>query len=285
MKILFIGATGMLGTPVAKELINAGHDVSLFARNKIKMDQYFPGRKIIRGDIYDKAGLVNVLAGQDIVYMNLSIDQGKGNSSAQPEREGIENIIDAAKKTGIRRIAYLSSLIKNYQGMNGFNWWAFELKQKAIDTIKSSDIPYSIFYPSSFFETMKRDMLRGNKLILVSGSVAPMWFIGAEDYGRQVAKAFEIAGKTNQEYVIQGLEPFTFGEANKVFRDHYKTKLKLMRVPLFLAKLPGLFSHKINYGSHILEALNNYPEKFESEKTWNDLGKPRISLKEYAASL
>ena len=33
MKILFIGATGMLGKPVAKELINSGFDVTLLARD------------------------------------------------------------------------------------------------------------------------------------------------------------------------------------------------------------------------------------------------------------
>jgi len=40
----------------------------------------------------------------------------------------------------------------------------------------------------------------------------------------------------------------------------------------------GLFSQKMNYVAHICEALNKYPEKFESETTWKDLGKPAITL-------
>jgi hypothetical protein len=37
----------------------------------------------------------------------------------------------------------------------------------------------------------------------------------------------------------------------------------------------------MNYGYHILEALNNYPEKFEAEKTWQQLGSPKITLEEF----
>ena len=50
-------------------------------------------------------------------------------------------------------------------------------------------------------------------------------------------------------------------------------------------KLMGMINQKMNYAANIIEALNKYPEKFESENTWNDLGKPSITLAQYAASL
>jgi hypothetical protein len=43
----------------------------------------------------------------------------------------------------------------------------------------------------------------------------------------------------------------------------------------------GLFSNKFSYGAKIVEALNNYPEKFESEKTWEELGKPETKFIDY----
>ena len=54
MKILFIGATGMLGKPVAKELIDSGFDVSMFVRDVNKAQALFPGAKAERGDVFDK---------------------------------------------------------------------------------------------------------------------------------------------------------------------------------------------------------------------------------------
>ena len=284
-KILFIGASGMLGKPVALELLRAGFQLSLLARDVEKMQKLFPNGRVVKGDVFDVSSLEAAMAGNEIVYLNLSVAQSSKKNDLQPEREGINNIIVAAKKSGIKRIAYLSSLIKNYQGMNGFSWWSFELKQAAVDAVKKSGVNYSIFYPSTFMECLDKQMLQGTKLMLAGKSEAPMWFIAGKDYGVQVAWALKQAGDSNQEYTIQGLEPFTFEEAAKVFCDNYKSPVKPMKVPLAPLKFLGIINQRINYTYNICEALNKYPEKFESENTWNDLGKPSTTLAEYAASL
>ena len=89
MKILFIGATGMLGKPVAKELINSGFDVTLLARDIDKTAALFSGSKIIKGDVFDKASLNAAFTGMDAVYCNLSVLQTSKEKDLQPEREGI----------------------------------------------------------------------------------------------------------------------------------------------------------------------------------------------------
>jgi len=284
-KMLFVGATGMLGKPVARQLIIAGFDVTLLARDTNKMQQLFPGTKIIPGDVFDKGSLKKAFAGHDIVYMNLSVNQSSKENHPQTEREGIANVIAVANETGIKRIGYLSSLVKNYQGMNGFNWWSFDIKHKAVDAIRSSGIAYSIFYPSTFMECLDQQMLKGNKLMMVNGSVAKMWFIAAEDYGKQVTKAFQIAGNSNQEYVIQGADGYDWDEVAEIFLRNYKNPAKTMTLPPGVLKFLGNFSQKMNYAYRICEALNKYPEKFESEKTWNDLGKPQTTLSAYVKSL
>jgi hypothetical protein len=35
----------------------------------------------------------------------------------------------------------------------------------------------------------------------------------------------------------------------------------------------------------IMKALNNYREKFQAEQSWEELGKPRITLAEYAEKI
>jgi len=284
-KLLFIGGSGMLGKPVALELMRAGFPVTFLARDVDKMQKLFPNAAVVKGDVFAIASLEAAMAGQEIVYLNLSVAQSSKKSEPQPEREGINNIIEAAKKTGIKRIAYLSSLIKNYEGMNGFKWWAFEIKHAAVNAIKKSGLNYSIFYPSTFMECLDKQMLQGTRLMLAGKSEAPMWFIAAKDYGVQVAWALKKAGDSNQEYVVQGLEPYTADEAAKVFIQNVKSKIKIMRTPLAPLKYLGIFNQRVNYAFHICEALNKYPEKFESENTWNDLGKPSTTLADYAASL
>jgi|CXWL01.1.fsa_nt_gi uncharacterized protein YbjT (DUF2867 family) len=285
MKVLFIGASGMLGKPVARELIKAGFEVTLLARDINKMQQLFPGAKVLQGDVFDVESLKKAFAGQDIVYMNLSVAQSSKKNYPQPEGEGLQNVIAVAGPAGIKRLGLLSSLVKNYESMDGFNWWPFGIKHKAVAAVKSSGMAYSIFYPSTFFESLSHQMKQGSKLMLAGKSEMPMWFIAAEDYGKQVAKAFAIAGDKNQEYAIQGLEALTFDEAAKLFVENYKDPIKIMKTPIGLMKFLGIFSRKMNYVANICDAMNKYPEKFESEQTWKELGKPEVTLLNYIKSL
>jgi len=282
-KILVIGSTGLLGKPTTRQFIELGHDVSLLARNPEKTRQLFPECRIEMGDVFDEDSLRSAFQGKDVVYLNLSVAPSSSNKDPQQEREGMRNIIAAAKKEKVGRIAYLSSLIKNYQGMNGFDWWAFKIKNDAVKAVKNSGIAYSIFHPSTFMETFI-NLVRGNNLYLVSGSKVPMWMISAQDYGRQVNKALAIADG-NQEFVIQGLESFTWDEAAEHIVQHAKRKLSIKRAPMGIVKFLGMFSPKINYAANILTALNHYPEKFESEATWATLGKPVVTLTDFAATL
>jgi nucleoside-diphosphate-sugar epimerase len=284
-KVLVIGSTGMLGKPVTNALINADFDVSLLARDVEKNKKLFPESKVIEGDVFDKKSLVNAMKGIDIVYVNLSVSQRSRKRDHQPEKEGVDNIIEAAREAGVRRLSYLSSLIKNYQGMNNFNWWAFEIKQSAVDKIKNSGLRYTIFYPSTFMETFPYQMINGHHIMMLGTSVAPMWFIAATDYGNQVVRALQLENG-NKEYAVQGLEPFTFDEASKVIIKNYsKAKLKVMKAPIGVIKFMGSFIPKLDYGIRICEALNKYPEKFESENTWSELGKPTVTLAEFAKGL
>ena len=282
-KILVIGSTGLLGKPTTQQLIRTGNEVSLLARNPAKTRELFPGNRIIEGDVFNEESLRDAFVGQDIVYLNLSVAAGSRKKDLQPEREGIMNVLSAGKHAKLKRVAYLSSLIKNYPGTNGFAWWAFRIKNDAVQAVKKSGIPYSIFYPSTFMETFL-NLVRNKSLYLVSGSRAPMWMIAAEDYGRQINKAFSIANG-NQEFVIQGLEAFTWDEAAKVIVQHSKRKLTIKKAPMALVKLLGVFSPKVKYAANILTALNHYPEKFESEDTWEQLGKPTITLQAFASTL
>lgn len=285
--ILIIGSTGMLGKPVTQELVKAGFNVSALVRNPEKAKKELPTNvKLIKGDISSEKDLVNAMQGQDAVYLSLSIKQNEKKSAFHSEQGGIENVIRAAKQQNIKRIAYLSSLVMFYQGMNGFNWWVFDVKHNAVKMIKESGIPYTIFYPSNFMESLSGMYKQGKMLMLAGKSVHPMYFISAVDYGKQIAKSFSILTIENKEYVIQGVEAYNADDAVKLFKSNYKKeKLFLSKAPIGMLKFFGNFSTKMNYGANILDALNNYPEKFEAEATWKELGKPEMTISKYVQGL
>ncbi|WP_338876534.1 NmrA family NAD(P)-binding protein [Spirosoma sp. SC4-14] len=287
MQVAVIGATGMLGGPVTHELIHAGFSIRIIARDVVKAVRLFPNTQVVAGDLRSVEGLVTALAGVEVVYLNLSIRQTEKQAEFHTEGQGLWHLIEAARQAGVRRIAYLSSIVMRYQGMNGFRWWAFDVKQEAVRLIKASGIAFSIFYPSCFIDSINQTQRAGRFVLLVGRSTVCPWYISASDYGKQVVRALQIAKPgQNQEYVVQGPEAMTQHEAAERFvRAYRKESLTLLTTPPLLLKSGRLFSAQADYGWHITEAINHYPEVFEAGQTWADLGKPQTTIEHVAAEL
>jgi uncharacterized protein YbjT (DUF2867 family) len=285
-KIAVIGATGLLGKPVTFALANAGYSITALVRDPGPARKIFPKEvKIFPGDMRNDSDLKKLVEGHDVVYLNLSVKQSEKHNEWHSESNGLSTLLPIAKAAGIERIFYLSSLIQRYQGTNNFDWWVTKLKIDAVRMIRSSGIPSTIFYPSTFMEAIPAQYMQGNRLLIAGRSKHKQHFIASEDYASQVVKAIETnTGPGDKDYVIQGPEAYLTDEALKIFRDNYKkTKLRISSAPFSFLKLFGVLNQKMNYGSHIIDALNNYPEKFEAENTWVELGKPIVTLKDFAA--
>lgn len=282
-RIAVIGATGMLGQPVTHELIAAGFDVTVVARSPDEAQPLFPGAAVVAGDVFDAGSIERALAGQDAVYLNLSVDPSERPDDPHTETDGLRTVIAAAKQHGLQRIAYLSSLVKDYQGTDGFDWWVFDVKQEAVRLLKASGLPTTIFYPSSFMENLVHEFRQGRRLVLIGTSRHPMYFIAGRDYGRQVARSFEIDAGASHEYVVQGPEAYRTEAAAETFAAHYTAAdLRITHVPLGLVKALGWFSRQADYGAHIVEAINHYPETFQAQATWDALGAPTTTLADFA---
>jgi uncharacterized protein YbjT (DUF2867 family) len=285
-KIVVFGSTGLLGKPVTKSLIDAGFEVTVMVRDATLAQKLFPKANIIKGDLKNEEDIKKAIQGQEGIFLSLSVLQTEKENEFHTEQQGLDAIIKVAKSNGIKRIAYLSSLVHLYQGMNGFDWWIFRIKQEAVRKIKESGIPYTIFYPSTFMESIAYQSRQGNMIAIGGKSEYQLYYIAADDYARQVANSFKILKDENIDYIVQGPEAFTQDEAARIFIKYYKKeKLYIMWAPMFLMKIMGFFVQKFNYGYHIVEALNKYPEKFRADGTWEDLGKPTITLKEFAERL
>jgi uncharacterized protein YbjT (DUF2867 family) len=282
--VAFLGATGLLGTPVAQALATAGFNITALVRDPSEAQAKLPPNiRLMPGDMKSSADIKKLLTGNDAVYLNLSIRQTEKEREWHTEREGLTSLLAVARDVGIRRIFYLCALVIRYQGTNGFSWWVFDVKHDAVKAIKGSGIPYTIFYPSTFMEAITTQYKQGNKLLLAGESKHPQYFIASEDYARQVVRAFQQERAENREYVIQGPQPFTSDDAVSEFAKHYqKARLSISKAPLGLIKGLGYLNQRMNYGYHIIEALNNYPEIFEAANTWEELGKPTITVKDFA---
>lgn len=282
--VVVIGATGMIGAPVTNRLFEEDMIVTAFVRNmekaKVKLHS---GINLVEGNLKRPDQLRSAFRGTDTVYLNLSTGPFEKDAPFKTEIDGVYNVIEAAKETGVKRIGFLSSLIKNFQGID---WWVFDIKREACRILLDSDVPATIFYPSNFFENFPVHHIIGSRLILLGEQKTKSWWVGTRDYASQVAVALQQKHNENREYPVQGHEPMNYEEAAEVFINHYPfRKLKKARIPLGFLNIFKKFSAKIDYNYNIIYAINNYNERFQSEKTWRELGKPQQRLAEFTRTL
>ncbi len=293
-KITVIGGTGMLGKPVVRALVRGDYEVTAMVRNLEKAKRTLPDEvKLVSGDLQNRDDIIRALEDAEGVYLNLSTrPETPKYAEFLPERDGVEQVLSVVSEmnsagAGIRRIGVISSLVHRCADTNRFDWWLFEIKKWAVKALREAQVPVTIFYPSTFMETMDQGgVFQGRRLVLVGKSRQPMHFIAGADYGRMVAEAFRVTGDQNCEFDIQGPEPLTFEEAALTFVKNYRHgPVKISRIPLWLMKAAGIFSNEVQYLARMMEALNSCPEPWSGQEAWNRLGRPKITFAEYVKKL
>ena len=91
MKIALIGASGNAGSRILDELVRRGHSVTAIVRNPEKIAQN-PKVAARAGDVFDQAGLANLLKGHDAVISSVHF------TASDPRK-----LIEAVRASGVNR--------------------------------------------------------------------------------------------------------------------------------------------------------------------------------------
>lgn len=111
MQCLVTGSTGYIGGRLIPELLARGHKVRAMARTTSKLDNV-PWRsdvEVAQGDLTDPDSLTRAFDAVDVVFY-LAHSMGTSEDFVEEERRTAMNVVEAAKKAGVRRVVYLSGL-------------------------------------------------------------------------------------------------------------------------------------------------------------------------------
>lgn len=151
MKLLILGATGGTGRELVKQAIEAGHPVTVLARDPSKVS----GAKIVeRGDATDAETIARILPGHDAVVSSLGHGMKlKGDVVSR----ATEVLIPAMTQAGVRRIIVVSAfgVGDTYRQANlpqkllfrTFLRVLYADKKKADDMLRASDLDWTIVHP------------------------------------------------------------------------------------------------------------------------------------------
>jgi nucleoside-diphosphate-sugar epimerase len=117
MRFSMTGATGFVGGVVARQLRNDGHDVVALVRDPERAARLrHLGVSIIPGDLDDPTALERICAGTDGLFHIAGWYKIGTRNPADGWRvnvEGTRNVLGAAKRAGVPRVVYTSTLAVN----------------------------------------------------------------------------------------------------------------------------------------------------------------------------
>lgn len=152
-RILVAGSTGYLGGYVVRELKKRGYWLRVLIRNEnqkelfddIEVDEFFIGQ------VTQTETLSGLCVGIDSVFSSIGITRQKdGLTYMDVDYQGNLNLLNEALRSEVNIFQYIAGLY--YPNLKHLK--VLEAKEKFVDDLKASSLPYSIVRPNGYFSDM-----------------------------------------------------------------------------------------------------------------------------------
>jgi uncharacterized protein YbjT (DUF2867 family) len=234
--ILVVGATGLLGGEICRQLSAAGHAVRALVRptsNESRVeDLRVLGAELVTGDLKDRASLDAACAGAEVVITTASttLSRQPDDSIASVDQDGQLQLIEAAKASGVSRFVYIS-----YSGHHTLECPLTTAKRSVEQALQDSGLTYTILRPSYFMEVwlspaLGFDAANAQARIYGAGR-APISFISYTDVARFAVRSLTISAARNAIVEVGGAEALSPLDVVEIFEGATGRTFGLEHVP------------------------------------------------------
>jgi uncharacterized protein YbjT (DUF2867 family) len=202
--ILVTGATGNVGSEIARQLIAKGMPFRIYARDAAKAAEMIgsDGYEVALGDFDDAAAFDKALEGVDAVYM--VTNQSEVFKSALPR------MAEQIKKAGVTRFVMLSAECDPDSDVF-FVRRTGELEE----IVKAADLPWTFIRPDWFMQNFAGFVAMG--MVAFPAGPGKTSFVDVRDVAEIAIKALSEDGHLHRVYRLTGPDPMTFeGAANRI---------------------------------------------------------------------
>ncbi len=234
--ILCVGATGLLGGSVVKELLKRGKKVRCLVRQSSDTSGLEKtGVEIIRGTLRDRQSVAAALQGIDAVISSFATNFIKERRTAalwENDYEGNLSLIKCSRDAGVKKFIFVS-----YWGLAKFgNFEHGKIKKMVEDLLSVSGLDYTVFRVTTLATDMS--MLLGNRLL--KKGWAPLFMksrekirpILLEDLAWCMADALDNPKASCRVVEVAGKEEYTFVAFQELFCKAIGKRVRFIFIPL-----------------------------------------------------
>ena len=285
--LTIIGATGKLSVPLIERLLAKNVKIKAVVRNLDKAKALLPESvQLVVGNVEDVQSLKSALQGTKHLYIHLNTTSLDADLPFHPEREGVANIVEAAKHNGVKQLLQIGGIESLHPdfAVQGMQLKTSLIRDQGMAKVKSSGIPYTLLYCSFFLDSFP--LYIQDRLFAIFGELKhPLYFVNTAILAQSIYRAIGNPHAFNRAFAVQGKEGLTFPEAAKRFLDNYDPEVVIENFPLETINHLGLPAEDAAFMAHMMRFVEQLKEEFVAQETWQILGEPDIDIESFAKKM
>jgi uncharacterized protein YbjT (DUF2867 family) len=221
-KTLLVGATGLLGPDICRQLTTAGHRVRALIRRTANAEKRAElerlGVELVEGDLKDAASLARTCAGVQAVISTASstLSRQDGDSIESVDQRGQLALVEAARQAGVEHFVFVSFR------ENPTIQFPLTIAKRAVErALKGSSMSYTILQASYFMEVWLTPALgfdaANGKVRLYGNGSRPISWISYRDVARAAAAAVTEGTARNMVVELGGPQALSPCEVVRMF--------------------------------------------------------------------
>ena len=150
------------------------------------------------------------------------------------------------------------------------------------EALEKGGIPYTIFKPGWFMESLPRFVVKG-KVMLLGKQETPWPWACSGDMARMVSKSFQVEEAKNKSLWVKGPDIMTLPEALKRYCAVFHPEIdKIKPMPWFIANVMALFLPKgFKFMVGMFRYFDTHEDEGDATKANDLLGVPATTLDQW----
>ena len=241
--LLITGGTGFVGGYILEALDGKmpRNQVRIMSRDRTSLEKLKAlGYDTVEGNVTELEEVRRAMQGIDkVTHLPAIIREvrSKGQTFDRVMGKGAENVVQAAKEAGVKRILFMSAL-----GATDIPTGYFRNKIRGEEAVKASGIPYVIFRPSfligpgGLFAGLLKQLTMLPIVPVLGPGDYPVQPLYVRDMALYYSQALDDERYTDQTFEVGGPETFEFNEMLRQTLAAQGRKGWLFHAPLFLVR-------------------------------------------------